>query len=64
MKITLFLDMTPCSPLPSAFKLITCLAYSSTLKMEAICPAKRRLTFNELHCPISQKRVLFRFKNI
>jgi hypothetical protein len=34
---------------------ISCLAYSSTLKMEATCSLKNRLTFNGLDGVISQK---------
>jgi hypothetical protein len=43
----------------STFPLVPCSAYSSTLKMEAICSPKRRLTFNGQHGVISQKIVLF-----
>jgi hypothetical protein len=44
--------------LPPAFMLVSCSAYS-TLKMEAICPLKRRTTFNRPHSVISQKIILF-----
>jgi hypothetical protein len=37
----------------------TCFIYSSTLKMEAMCDSRHRLTFNELHGIISQKTELF-----
>jgi hypothetical protein len=36
-----------------------CLAYSSTLKMEATCFSEIRFTFNGLHGVISQKIELF-----
>jgi hypothetical protein len=35
--------------------LVSCMAYSSTLKIEAYVPLKHRLTFNRLHNVISQK---------
>jgi hypothetical protein len=44
--------------LPPAFMLVSSLVYS-TLKLEAIFPPKRRLTFNGLHDVISQKIVIF-----
>jgi hypothetical protein len=67
MKSSVVWDITPCSPLkadgkqclPSALTLVSCSAYFSSLKMEAICSSKRRLTFNGLHGVISQKIVLF-----
>jgi hypothetical protein len=48
--------------LPPAFTLVSCAAYSSTQKMEAICSPNRRLTFNGLHGAISKKIVLFNIK--
>jgi hypothetical protein len=39
---------------------VSCLVYSSTLKIEAIYSPKRRLTFNRLHAVISQKTELFK----
>jgi hypothetical protein len=49
------------SELATCFMLVSCLASSSTLKMEAICvPPKRRLTFNRLHGVISHKIGLFK----
>jgi hypothetical protein len=35
--------------MPSAFTLVSCLAFSSNLKMEENVHPKRRLTFNGLH---------------
>jgi hypothetical protein len=43
----------------ACFELVSCLAYSSTLKMEAKFPLKRWLTFNSLHGVISQKIEFF-----
>jgi hypothetical protein len=43
-------NITPCSPLMDS-----CLAYSSTLKMEASCSSETSLTFNGLHGIISQE---------
>jgi hypothetical protein len=43
--------------LPAAcFMLVSCLAYSSTLKMEATFPLKRRLNFIGLHSVKPQKK--------
>jgi hypothetical protein len=42
------------SLLATCFTLVSCLAYSWTLKMEVIVPPKCRLTFNELHGVISR----------
>jgi hypothetical protein len=39
--------------------LVSCFAYSSTLKIEATFPLRSRLTFNELHGIISQKIEIF-----
>jgi hypothetical protein len=72
MKSYVFRDITSCSPvkvnrrfggthrlyLPPDFMLVSCSAYFSALKMEAV-PPKRRLTLNGLHGVISQKVVLF-----
>jgi hypothetical protein len=44
--------------LPSVLTLVSCLIYSSVLKMEPISPSKRRLTLNGLHGLISQKTEL------
>jgi hypothetical protein len=53
------------SILSSAFRLLVyCLAYSSTVKMEAIPHLKRRLTFNGLHGMLSQKIELFIIKAV
>jgi hypothetical protein len=46
-----------CLLLSSCFTLIPCLAYSSTLKKEALCSSE--LTFTGLHGVISQKTELF-----
>jgi hypothetical protein len=43
----------------TCFMLVSCLAYSSTLKMEATGLLKRVVTFNGLHGHISQKIELF-----
>jgi hypothetical protein len=50
MKSTIFWDIMPCSLLkvnlsPLAFTLVSCSAYSSTLKMEAICCSKMSVDF-------------------
>jgi hypothetical protein len=51
MKSTIFWDITPCSPLkvklclPLAFTLVSCSAYSSTLKMLAICSSETVIDF-------------------
>jgi hypothetical protein len=46
MKCTIIWDITPCSPLKApAFTLVSCLAYSSTLKMEAICFSETSVDF-------------------
>jgi hypothetical protein len=45
--------------IPPAFTMVSCLAYSSIVKMEAIFPPKRRLAFNGLHDIMSQKIVRF-----
>jgi hypothetical protein len=44
MKSANFWDITLCSLLP-AFTLVSCLAYSSTLKMEAICCSETSVDF-------------------
>jgi uncharacterized membrane protein len=41
------------------FMLVSCLAYSSTVKTEAISASKCRLTFTRLHGVISQKTDIF-----
>jgi hypothetical protein len=46
--------------LPPAFTLVSCLAHSSTLKMEVTCSMKCRLIFNRLHSVLSQKIEFFR----
>jgi hypothetical protein len=51
--------ITPCVKLLLAFTLVSCWAYSSTLKMEAICSSKCWLPFNGLHGVIPQKVELF-----
>jgi hypothetical protein len=50
MKSTIFWVMTPCSLLnkqaePPAFMLVSCSAYSSTLKVEAVCSSKTLIDF-------------------
>jgi hypothetical protein len=47
MKSTIFWDTTPCSRalLPTAFRLVFCSAYSSALKMEAICSSETSVDF-------------------
>jgi hypothetical protein len=45
--------------LPPAFMLVSCLAYSSTLKLDVTCSSEFQLTFNRLHGVISQKLELF-----
>jgi hypothetical protein len=58
VKSFIFWDITPCSPLKvdyvreehfallaACFMLVSCLAYSSTLKMEAICSSKMQDEF-------------------
>jgi hypothetical protein len=57
MKSIIFWVMTLCSPLLACWLLAELI--SSTLKMEAICPPKRRLKLNGLHGVISQKMILF-----
>jgi hypothetical protein len=39
----------------AAFTLVSCSAYSSTLKIEAIYPSETSVDFNGLHGVISQK---------
>jgi hypothetical protein len=39
--------------------LVSCLAYSPTLKIEASCSRKRRLTFNGIHGVMFQKVEIF-----
>jgi hypothetical protein len=58
--MNIFWDITPCSPLPPAFALISCLSYSSTLKMEAICSFETLADFNGLHGVIYQKTVILK----
>jgi hypothetical protein len=71
VKSTIFSDITLCSPLKSQSSAchllpywLSCLAYSSTLKMEAYVPPKCRMTFTRLYSVISQKTVLFRLSYI
>jgi hypothetical protein len=45
----------------SAFTLVSCSVYSSTLKNDRYVPPKRQLTLNGLHGVISQKIVLFTY---
>jgi hypothetical protein len=47
MKSSIFWVITPCSPLklnrlyfPTEFRLVSCLAYSSSLKLEATCSSE------------------------
>jgi hypothetical protein len=42
-----------------SFMLVSCLAYSLTLNVEATCPPKRWLIFGGPHGVISQKTELF-----
>jgi hypothetical protein len=58
MNSTIFWDITPCSLLPPAFMLVSCSAYFSTLKMEAMGSSETSVD-NVLHGVISQKMVLF-----
>jgi hypothetical protein len=47
-KSTIFWDITPCSLLlclPPAFMLVSCMAYSSTLKIEVICSSETSVDF-------------------
>jgi hypothetical protein len=66
MKNSIFWDITPCSLFkvqrlqtelcpPLSFALVSCSAYSSTMKMEVNIPPKRLLNFNGLHHVISHK---------
>jgi hypothetical protein len=56
MKITLFLDLTPCSPFkvnrrgwwPPTLTLISCSAYSLNLKMEVTCSFETSLDFQRI----------------
>jgi hypothetical protein len=57
-KSTIFWDITPCSPQP-AFMLVSCSAYSSTQKMEAICSSETSFDFQRTTWRYSQKVVLF-----
>jgi hypothetical protein len=71
MKSFLFWDITPCSPLKfnrrfaetallaTCFTLFSCLAYSATLKMEAIFLPKHLFKFSGLHGIIFQNTELF-----
>jgi hypothetical protein len=53
---TIFWDISPCRLcLPSAVTLVSCSAYSSTLKMEAIYSSETSVDFNGLHGVTSQK---------
>jgi hypothetical protein len=73
MKSSIFWDVSPCSPLKvnrrfgehvaSIFRVSSgsCLAYSSTLKVEATCSSETS-TINGLHGVIPQKTELFRIK--
>jgi hypothetical protein len=45
--------------LAACFMLVSCLAYSPTLKMEATCSSETSLNFNKLYGIISQKTELF-----
>jgi hypothetical protein len=45
--------------LATCFKLVYCLAYSSTLKMEATCYSETSVDFNGFHGVIPQKTKLF-----
>jgi hypothetical protein len=45
--------------LPTAFTLVSCLAYSFMLKMEVTCSSTHWLSFNRIHGIMSQKTELF-----
>jgi hypothetical protein len=45
MKSAIFWDVTPCGLLGACILLVTCLVYSSTLKMEAVCSSETLVTF-------------------
>jgi hypothetical protein len=49
--------------LPLAFTRVSCLVYSSTLKMEAICSHETLVDFQRLHDIVSQKILLFMLSN-
>jgi hypothetical protein len=51
--------MPPSSGLKTKQKLVSCLAYASTLKMEATCSSKMLANFNGLRDVIPQKVELF-----
>jgi hypothetical protein len=46
-------------PSKPAFSLVSCSAYSLTVKMEVTCPLKTSVDFNRLHIIISQKTELY-----
>jgi hypothetical protein len=46
------------------FTLVSCLAYSSILKMETTCSSETSIYFNGLHGVISQKKQLFKAVNL
>jgi hypothetical protein len=73
MENSVFWNMMPCSPLKInrrfgwvsrfayyTFTLVSCLAYSSTLKMEIYKPPKSPLPFNGPYCVLAQNTELFR----
>jgi hypothetical protein len=45
MKSYIFRRITPCSLLATCFTLVSCLAYSSTMKMEATCSSETSVDF-------------------
>jgi hypothetical protein len=49
MKCSVFWDITPCRTLqlPRAFTLVSCLAYPSTLKIEAILSSEKSVDFQQ-----------------
>jgi hypothetical protein len=63
MKIIVFWDVPPCSSvnvlLGNCILLVSYVAYSSFLKMEAVVPVKGWRTSSELHGVTTQKIVLF-----
>jgi hypothetical protein len=67
MKSSIFWDIMPSSKSPSAFKLVSCLVYSSALRMEATCSSsetsvdfRRTIIVNKL-CSVGKKLRLNNF---
>jgi hypothetical protein len=53
-ELSAFWATTPCSPVKvgfaACFRLVSCLVYSSTLKMEAICSSEKSVHFHRITC--------------